>query len=350
MKQYLPTDGGLRAQDRMVQLEPSRGCSCCPSVQPCPPVPPCPPCPPCCAGPTGPQGIPGPAGPTGPTGPQGIPGPDGAAGPTGPTGATGATGAVGPTGPTGPQGLIGADGPQGPTGPTGPTGPAGTNGAADAIAVGTTTTGEPGTQAVVTDSTGSPNHTFNFVIPRGADGRDGAVGPTGPTGPTGPAGTCTCVCRARGELLLNSSMETVTDGRPDSWMANDTALVSAVEQPGRVHSGQRAVSLASGAIFWQDVAVEAGCFHTLSFFARGEGSQVGVNASVTYYTEQEQPVIGLTIPVRQQDMVSESRSFAYYRGMTAAAPEGAATARIQFEVTADDGQSMDLDDVSFTTA
>lgn len=66
--------------------------------------------------------------------------------------------------------------------------------------VGTTTTGEPGTQAMVTDSTGAPAHTFDFVIPRGADGVDGAVGPTGPTGPrgmmgpTGPTGPCCRSC------------------------------------------------------------------------------------------------------------------------------------------------------------
>ena len=71
------------------------------------------------------------------------------------------------------------------TGPTGET---------ETLAVGTTTTGDAGTNATVTDSGGSPNHVFDFVIPRGfdgedgADGLDGATGPTGPTGPTGAAG------------------------------------------------------------------------------------------------------------------------------------------------------------------
>lgn len=62
------------------------------------------------------------------------------------------------------------------------TGPTGT---AETLAVGTTTTGEAGTNASVTDSGGSPNHVFDFVIPKGFDGEDGATGPTGPTGPTG---------------------------------------------------------------------------------------------------------------------------------------------------------------------
>lgn len=67
-------------------------------------------------------------------------------------------------------------------GPTGPTGPS------ETLAVGTTTTGDAGTNATVTDSGGSPNHVFDFVIPRGFDGSDGEDGATGPTGPTGPQG------------------------------------------------------------------------------------------------------------------------------------------------------------------
>jgi len=56
-------------------------------------------------------------------------------GPTGPQGLAGATGATGATGPTGPQGL---------TGDTGATGPAPT------LAIGTVTTGAPGSNASVT--------------------------------------------------------------------------------------------------------------------------------------------------------------------------------------------------------
>jgi hypothetical protein len=45
------------------------------------------------------------------------------------------------------------------------------------FAVGTTTTGAPGTAASVTDVGCGTAHILNFVIPQGA------VGPTGPTGP-----------------------------------------------------------------------------------------------------------------------------------------------------------------------
>lgn len=335
-------------------------------------------------GPQGPTGATGPQGPVGPQGPIGATGPAGAAGatgPQGPAGPAGATGATGPQGPAGPAGATGATGPQGPAGPTGatgatgPQGPTGPTGTADTLAVGTTTTGEPGTEALVTDSGGAPAHIFDFVIPRGADGVDGEMGPTGPTGPrgatgatgsqgpigpigpqgptgatgaTGPRGICECSCRSKGEMAVNGGMEAFTDGIPTGWRANDRRLVSKVGQQGRVHSGDWAVHLADGAVLCQDIATEAGCFHQLSFFARGEGSQVGVMARVFYLDAQDQPTQGLLIQVRQQDMTNSNREFAYYRGITSAAPAGTVKARIEFIVNANGGQGMDLDDVSFS--
>jgi len=85
-----------------------------------------------------------PAGATGPTGPAGI------QGATGPTGATGPQGIEGPTGPIGPQGIEGPTGPTGPAGIQGATGPTGDTGPAPTLAIGTVTTGAPGTQASVT--------------------------------------------------------------------------------------------------------------------------------------------------------------------------------------------------------
>ena len=334
----------------------------------CPPQPPVPPCPPTCVvvGPTGPQGIPGPDGPTGPTGatgatgavgptgPTGATGATGAVGPTGPTGATGATGAVGPTGPTGPtgpQGLIGADGPQGPTGPTGPTGPAGEDGITTTMVVGTTTTGEPGTQATVTDSTGGPNPTFDFVIPRGADGVDGAVGPTGPTGPTGPigpAGICMCTCRSAGEMARNGSMEQFREGIPTAWNTNDARNVEQVTAQGRVHTGSSAVNLSNGGELWQDVCITGGCYYEFSFFARGEGAQVAVTATVEFLGVERAAQAGLVISIASQDLPNDNREFGYYRGITAQTPEWATVARLRFTVVAEGGQSADVDDVSFS--
>ena len=75
----------------------------------------------------------------------------------------------------------------GPTGPRGPQGPT-------TILVGTTTTGDPGTSALVTNSGTTDNLVLDFNIPRGATGATGPSGPqglqgaTGATGPTGPQG------------------------------------------------------------------------------------------------------------------------------------------------------------------
>ena len=102
---------------------------------------------------------------SGATGPTGA---TGAAGPAGATGATGDTGAEGPAGPTGATGDTGAEGPVGPTGETGPTGAAAT------ITIGSVTTGDPGTEASVTNSGTSEDAVFDFVIPRGEPGGGGA--------------------------------------------------------------------------------------------------------------------------------------------------------------------------------
>mgnify|MGYP004508706079 CR=1 FL=1 len=87
----------------------------------------------------------------------------------------------------------------GPTGPQGPQGPA-------TITVGSTTTGNPGTSASVTNSGTNQNVILDFTIPAGPTGPQGPqglqglqgpigltgptglTGETGPTGPTGPKG------------------------------------------------------------------------------------------------------------------------------------------------------------------
>ena len=72
----------------------------------------------------------------------------------------------------------------GPTGPTGPQGPV-------SIAVGVTTTTDPGTNASVTNVGTDDNVILNFNIPRGETGPigpQGIPGTEGPTGPTGPQG------------------------------------------------------------------------------------------------------------------------------------------------------------------
>jgi hypothetical protein len=64
----------------------------------------------------------------------------------------------------------------------------GGSGEAATIAVGTTSTSEPGTDATVTNVGTSSDAIFNFVIPRGDTGATGAEGPQGPQGIQGPQG------------------------------------------------------------------------------------------------------------------------------------------------------------------
>lgn len=61
-------------------------------------------------------------------------------------------------------------------------------GSAATIQVGTTTTGEAGTDAQVTNSGTSSAAVFNFVIPRGAKGEQGETGPQGEQGVQGEKG------------------------------------------------------------------------------------------------------------------------------------------------------------------
>ena len=79
-------------------------------------------------------------------------------------------------------------GPQGDPGEPGPQGEPGAPGAAATITVGTTTTGEAGTEAAVTNSGTTSAAVLNFTIPKGAKGDKGDKGDPGPQGNPGEKG------------------------------------------------------------------------------------------------------------------------------------------------------------------
>lgn len=62
------------------------------------------------------------------------------------------------------------------------------SGSSATIAVGTTTTGDAGTDATVTNVGTNTAAVFNFTIPRGSTGATGNTGPEGPQGATGATG------------------------------------------------------------------------------------------------------------------------------------------------------------------
>ncbi len=266
-----------------------------------------------CRGITGPTG---PAGPIGPTGPQGE---------RGPQGVQGATGIQGPVGPQGPQGEIGLPGATGATGAQGPQGVQGQIGPTGA-------TGAQGIQGV----TGAT----------GATGAQGIQGVTGATGPTGPAGCCPC--QSRGELVVNGTMETFTDDIPNGWTTTTPALINRVTAQGRVHTGLSAVNLSDGGILEQNIPITGGCYYDFSFFARGEGSQVGLIATLRFTNNQNLNELGAEITVRQQDIPNANREFGYFRRISGQAPANATNVKIRFEVISTGGQSIDIDDVSLT--
>ena len=270
-------------------------------------------------GPTGPTGADGATGATGPTGPTGADGATGATGPTGAAGADGATGATGPTGAagtngaTGATGAAGADGATGPTGPTGPTGAAGADGA--------------------TGATG----------PTGAAGANGATGATGPTGPTGPTGASS----SSGELVRNGTMEAFTGTVPTDWTTSDSSLVSQTTDADTVHSGISAVRLQNGASISQTFAVLPGSYYRLGFFARANGSQTSMNATVSFYNSSSTATVALNIPITFN---TANGNYSYYTGITTVAAPDIVSARIDFQTTAGTDQSIDIDDVSLTVS
>lgn len=107
----------------------------------------------------------------------------------------------------GPAGAEGDPGPAGSTGATGAAGSTGAAGAAASIAVGTVTTGSPGSSATVTNVGSSSAAIFNFSIPRG----DAGAGTGDVIGP----GSATDNAIARfdattGKLVQNSTV-TISD-------------------------------------------------------------------------------------------------------------------------------------------
>lgn len=108
--------------------------------------------------------------------------------------------APGPAGPAGPPGVAG---PQGPLGAPGPT----------SIAIGTTTTGAPGSSASVVNS-GTPTAlVLDFIIP---EGEIGATGPAGSSLVTSVAGKTGAVALVKGDVGLGNVDNTADTAKPIS--------------------------------------------------------------------------------------------------------------------------------------
>lgn len=151
-------------------------------------------------------------------------------------------------------------------------------------------------------------------------------------------------------MILNGGMENRNNNKPLDWAFTNPNGVTSVTSQGRVHSGSWAVNIKDASAIQQTVpAISCGCYYILSFFARGEGSQVGLTATVTFETTTG-PVNGGTLTVRQQDITNSNRDFAFYQLTTSAAPANTTGITVRFLVNAEGNQSLDLDDVSLLVA
>ena len=106
-------------------------------------------------------------------------------------------------------------------------------GAAATVTVGTVTTGEPGTDAIVTNSGTESAAVLDFIIPRGATGAAGAVGPRGPkgdTGETGPAGAGVPDGGTAGQLLGKTETGTAWVDPPQSGVNPEEVSAIVKEQ------------------------------------------------------------------------------------------------------------------------
>lgn len=161
---------------------------------------------------------------------------------------------------------------------------------------------------------------------------------------------CSCRCQSNGQLIVNGSMENRTNNQPSNWTFTNPDGITSVDSQGRVHSGSWAVNIQDNSAIEQTIPItECGCFYILSFFARGEGSEVGLTATVTFQTANG-PVTGAILTVRQQDISTSNRNFQFYQIVTTVAPANVTGITVKFKVESNGQQSLDLDDVSLIVA
>lgn len=134
-------------------------------------------------------------------------------------------------------------GPQGDPGEPGPQGEPGAPGAAATITVGTTTTGEAGTEASVTNSGTTSAAVLNFTIPKGAKGDKGDKGETGDTG---PAGTTT-FAGLTDQPTDNAALKTALDAKADQTTV-DTKVSSVTAGTGVSITGSATAPVVNGMI------------------------------------------------------------------------------------------------------
>lgn len=143
-------------------------------------------------------------------------------------------------------------------------------------------------------------------------------------------------------------MESIFNNLPTNWNFTNPAGITSTDNQGSVHTGNAAVLLADESAIAQTVPIDNGnCFYRFSFFAQGEGSQVGFTATATFNTTTGDVPAG-TITVRQQDLTNSNRDWTYYQIITTQAPDNATGITVQIVADAEGEQNLILDDISLT--
>ena len=183
----------------------------------------------------------------------------------GDTGAKGEKGDTGAKGDKGEKGDTGAKGEKGDKGDTGATGAKGADGITPTLKVGSTSTGNAGTNANVTMTNSNNVYTLNFVIPKGdkgdtgvagAKGQDGAKGADGIT-PTLRVGTVTTLAagsNATVTMSKNNNEYTLNFGIPKgnkgdtgaSGGSGETTVINPTITIGTVTNGDTASATITG--------------------------------------------------------------------------------------------------------
>lgn len=110
-------------------------------------------------------------------------------------------------------------------------GPKGDKGDSATVSVGTVTTGQPGTNVIITNSGTSSDAVFNFTIPRGERGEQGIQGEQGPQGiqgiqgVQGPAGADGQAATIAVGTVTSGSVPSVTNSGTSSAAVFDFVLV-----------------------------------------------------------------------------------------------------------------------------
>lgn len=123
------------------------------------------------------------------------------------------------------------------------------------MTVGTVSTGDPGTDATVTNTGTNTAAILDFVIPSGATGAEGPTGATGATGATGPTGPTGPTATNENAVAYNVAEQTVNNGNNVQFDTNDIDSTGSITANGtegfNLEPGRYLVS------FGSDAAVDA---------------------------------------------------------------------------------------------